>query len=459
MLPAKVFATNKKSIFDFHQGAKMSSTDPTILLNANNGNLASILSEDSSIFQFQGYATTDIFAVDNNAKTKPINQPANFGGQDTFRINKRGGRVHKMWLEIQITAATLAAATRAAYVNDLGAAIIESIAAVYASKTIHEWKGEACKAHARLMYHDVSREAYNAMSFAGLPPGIGGGEAQREALVTAAFTLFVPLDWFWFTQHEDYALTPEALASELEIVVNYRRLEQLVYARDTGTGLTQAIPFAVAPTISQARLCTQLIFEPHIQKARNLAGFEEQDGRLFKIADWEEQLRQPILASADPSTVYSVKLNNIRLDSQMLMFYLRSQAVDTPYAVDRMESDPTPTILTGGGSVAAMTPIISFRLLANGSTLVDTTTDLENRAIWRKHYWPGSQIGEPIYFIPFSWILRDLRNVTGFQNMANLGNVELEITVAAHPASYLEVRSVSHNAITQKKGDIVKILR
>lgn len=142
------------------------------------------------------------------------------------------------------------------------------------------------------------------------------------------------------------------------------------------------------------------------------------------------------------------------------MFFLRSNAVQTAWNVDRMQSDVTSSILPGGGSVAALQSITSFRLLANGSVLIDACTDIENRAVWRKMYWPGSQIAEPIYFIPWSWLLRDCKNVTGFQNMANLGNVELEITVATRAAaSLLDVYSVNHNVIQKKRGDIIKALR
>ena len=75
-------------------------------------------------------------------------------------------------------------------------------------------------------------------------------------------------------------------------------------------------------------------------------------------------------------------------------------------------------------------------------------------------YWPGSQIGEPIYFIPWGWLLRDAKNVTGFQNMANLGNVELEIIMPArNAASIVDVYNVCHNVIQKKRGDAIKALR
>jgi len=255
------------------------------------------------------------------------------------------------------------------------------------SKTIQEYNGEFLKAYCRLYYHDVYREAYNAMAFAGLPPGAGGGEAQREANASAAFILYVPLDWLWFTRFEDYALTPEAVSSELDVRIQYRALEELVYARVIATGaVVAADPFTTRPAITRAELCQQLIFEPHVQKGIHLSSFESRQGQLYKILDVEEQVNLAVAAAAG---TYTFRLDNFRLDSAFLMFYLRANAINTDWAIDRMQSDPTATILPGGGSVAALQQITSFRLLANGSVIVDVTTDIENRAVWRKMYWPG----------------------------------------------------------------------
>ncbi len=118
--------------------------------------------------------------------------------------------------------------------------------------------------------------------------------------------------------------------------------------------------------------------------------------------------------------VYTIKLDNFRLDSHFLMFYVRDSNIDTAYSLDRMQSDSTASILAGTPSVCAMQAITSFRVLANGGVIVDTCSDIQNRAVWRKRYLAGSQIAEPIYFVPWAWLLRDHKNVTGFQNMANL---------------------------------------
>ena len=79
--------------------------------------------------------------------------------------------MHKMWLRITVSAGVVAAANRAAFVDDLAANIIANCRFEYASKTLQEFKGDQIKFYNRLMYHDVAREAYNAQGYAGLPPG------------------------------------------------------------------------------------------------------------------------------------------------------------------------------------------------------------------------------------------------------------------------------------------------
>lgn len=436
----------------------MSGADVSILLNSQYGNLSALLASPQTLWGQRGYDTTNIFAVDNTFRTTPAGNEVTFGQQVRFRLRKRGGRIHKAWLRLTISAGVLNAANRAAFVDDLGAAIIQEAKLQYASKDIHTFQGEMVKMYNRLMNHDINREAYNAMAFAGLPPGAGGAEAQREALATTAFQLFVPLDWLFFTRFEDYALTPEALAAELELVIDYRALEQLVYARIIATGLVVAgDPFTTRPAITASELFTQLIYNPEPERNAHLMSFDTEQGQLFKILDTEVQLNQVIAAAAD---TYRIRLDNFRLDSHFIMFMIRGAAMSTNWNVDRMQSDTTATILPGGGSVASLQQLTSFRLLANGRVIVDTCTDIENRAVWRNIYFPGCQIAEPIYFIPFAWLLKDAKNVTSFQNMANLGNVELEIVMPVRTAaSQVDVFNICHNVIQQNRGDIIRSLR
>ena len=161
----------------------MSGSDPTQLINANHGNLSAVLSSANSLFMPKGFATTNIFAVDNISNTSPIGgTQVNFGGTDRFRLRKRGGRIHKLLLKVDIAAGAVAAGNEAAFADDLGALIIANARLEYASKTLQEWQGEPVKAYWRLLLHDVAREPYFALAWAGMPPGLTGGyEATRQA--------------------------------------------------------------------------------------------------------------------------------------------------------------------------------------------------------------------------------------------------------------------------------------
>lgn len=431
--------------------------DVTLLLGANFGNLSNMLSSPETIWHNRGYATTQIFAQDNTFNTDPVGNEADFGGQVRFRMRKRGGKFYKTWLNITTTAGILGAGQEAAYVDDLGAAIIQQVRLSYSSKDIQVYSGEFLKAYLRLMEHDIFREFYNARNLAGLPPG-GAFETARRTEVTAAQILLPSLDWLYYTRSEDYSLHPEALASELDLEVTYAALSKVVYARVTATGLTPvASPFSTAPTIATTRLYQQVIHPPVPEKNISLKTYEKDHGNIFKVLDIENQINQTVPLAAG---VYSFKLDNFRLDSQFIMFHMRDSLKDTAWAIDSMQSDTTPTVLTGGGSVAALQPITSFRLLANGGEIIRPVTDLENRAVWRETYLKGSQIAEPIYFIPWSWLLKDPKNVTGFQNLANLGSLVLEITVPVRTrASVLDVYDICHNIVQWKRGDVVKVLR
>ena len=441
----------------------MSGADPTVLNNAKHGNLAKILTSADSIWEPQGFARKNIFATDNTFSSKPTGQPANFGGTDRFRFRKRGGRVSRVWMKITASAGVVAAANSAAYVDDYGQLILEDVRIEYSSKEIQQYNGEFLKAYKRLMEHSITQEHYAATNFALLPPGAGGFEAVRQANVSAITVVFPELEWFYFTRSEDYAMTPEALSSELELVVRYRRLEQLVYARVTATGaLVGADPFTTRPAITESLLFTQLIHTPGPEKEMHLRRFDTPQGLLFKILDVEQQVRQSITALAG---IHTIKLDNFRLDSQFIIFFVRRVDIDTDWAVDRMQSSTTTTILNGGApavtdDTSALLPIASFRLIANGKAIVDPCTDVENRAVWRKLYWPGSQVAEAIYFIPFSHMLRDHRNVVNYQNLANLGSLELELTMPVSTSARLvDVYNVCHNAVQKKQGDIIRLLR
>jgi hypothetical protein len=452
----------------------MSSGDPTLQMNSKHGNMTQHYRSEESIYHVRGWKRTNIAVVDNSFYTKPIGREADFGQTDRYRFRRRGGRVGKTWLKVTISPSVLAVVAgpvgpvRAAYADDLGALILANARAEYASKEIQAYPGELVKAYKRLLEHDITKEHYNATNFAHIPPGVDANVEQiREANLRDGCVILPELEWFYWTRFEDYAMTPEALTSELEIAIDWSPLERIIYARNADGSIPVGDIFAPGgrPRITEALLYTQLIHVPGPEQDRHLRRFESEQGILFKLLDLELQLRQSFSNNAG---TYAFKLDNLRLESQFLLFYIRKGAIDQPWALDRHQTSTADTILTAAGatSTAALEPIISFRLIANGKVLIDPCTDTENRAVWRKIYFPGSQVSEPIYFVPFGEMLRDARNTVNFQNMANLGTVELEITVAqsvvhlgAPQNRLFDLYNVCHNVVQQKKGDIIRVLR
>lgn len=432
-------------------------SDPTGQLIANNGMTARVITGSDTVWEPKGFAKTNISATDNTHNHGPVGTTGDFGSYDNFRFRKRGGRVFNVHLNFRLTPGVFTAGTTGCYVDDIAQNILENVRIEYASKTIQEYRGEFLKAYNRLMYNDITREHYNARNLAGVPPGSAAELTARGAAVTAGVELHPHLSWFFFTRSEDYALTPEALSSEMILRVDYRRLEQCVYARTAGVAVVgDAFTAGNRPRITAATCYTQLIHLPGPEKSAHLKRFTSGQGVVYKILDVEQQLSVPVTNAAQ---VISIKLDNFRLESQFILFFLRSARINNNWDIDRMQSTVDASLIVGAGNVSALRPLTSFRLIANGKAIVDPCTDLQNRAVWRDHYFPGSNVSEFIYFIPFAHMLRDHRNVVSYQNLANLGSLELELTLpASADARLFDAYDVCHNIVQQKMGDIIRIV-
>lgn len=449
-------------------------SDPTAQMNANKGGIQALLTNpDVSYWEYQGYDATNIFVVDDLAKAEFLGKGiAQWNQTATARLRKRGGRVYQTWLKLTITnRAAPDAGVSAAWVDDLGANLLEQVEVRYSSKEIHPYSGEALKFYQRIMDNDIVKESYNALQLAGLPGVVG--ETIRAAYLSNApsplttvdasgnFKIWICLDWIWFTREARLALTTEALSSEVEVRFKFRQLSELVYSRNAGA--VPVNPWAVSglpPVIADMELVHQIVYTPVVETSNHLARFETEEGLSFKILDFSVQLANEL---GNAASVYKVKLPNFRLDCQFIMFVVRDTRINVPWSIDRGSSDTTATAFPGGGSVNGCLPIKRFRVTANGSLLKDWMEEIENRALMRKLYFPGSQIAGYVYFIPFSEALRDFLNVHGYQNLTNLGNLELELELDASPAGVLnrqcDAWSIDHNVIQQALGDIIRLQR
>lgn len=480
--------------------------DPTARINANKGGIAPLITTEVSIFEPTPYEAYNIFAVDDSALTEAIGQPAAFGQVVRFPLRKRGGRVGKTYVDVEINVPVTPVGgpggVTAAWVDDLGANLLEEIKVKYSSKDVHTYRGEALKFYQRIMDHDITKEHYNGNQLAGLP-GVNGEQVRSNtslgapsissmgALTAGVVKLRVNLDWIWWTKEDENALATEALASEIIVEIKLRPLQELIYSRLIGAPGTVADPFATPapiarPTITECTLHHELVFTPKVEASKHLARYENRRGLMFKILDFEEQLNNAIAWPNAPGGFASQKivLNNFRLDSQFLMFVCRDDRINTAWAIDRGSSDNTYSnvmngVVTSAAAVPGQTNLRQsgalvapkrFRVTSNGSTLIDWCDEFENRGIWRNKYFPGSQINGAVYFIPFAKKLREFKHVHGYQNMSNLGNVILEIEFERPPTALenrntdltgiiTDVYNICHNVIQMAQGDIVKALR
>jgi hypothetical protein len=104
----------------------------------------------------------------------------------------------------------------------------------------------------------------------------------------------------------------------------------------------------------------------------------------------------------------------------------------------------------------------SFRLEANGKRLFDNDSDLRNRTWVRRLYHPDAQPRDPIYTKSFSAAPEDTKNTTSFANAANLGVLELVLTIPDYPVNQgrvVDVMCHSYNIIQSRRGDAVKSLK
>jgi hypothetical protein len=451
-------------------------SDPTALINANKGGIQPLITTAVSLYEYQGYTASNIFVVDNTAAVDQISNVSTFNQTTRFRLRKRGGQMSQTWLKVAIQNSTPDVGSDAAWIDDLGAGLIEQLDVEYSTKKIQSYKGEALKFYQRLMDHDITKEMYNGLQLAGLP-GVAGEVIRKAYLkngVTAGVTsvdangqffIWICLDWLWFTKDLRVMLTPEAVSSEIEIIIKFRNLNNLVYCRNAGGATVD--PWAgsgVYPSIISTQIVHQLVFTPKVEASKHLSRFETTKGLLYKILDFEEQLSEPV--SNTGAHVEKVKLTNFRLDSQFLFFCVRDTRINTPWSIDRMTSDTTATAFTGGGAVNGVLDCVNqFRLSANGSELVGWQSETENRFLMRKLYFPGGQAAGAIYFIPFAQKLREFMHCHGYQNFSNLGTVTLEIdmkTLASNVGAagrQVDVWNVVHNAIQMAQGDIIRIQR
>ena len=431
------------------------------LVAAKQSQLAPVLIGQHSFFKPRGWEACQVFHMDENVPVQALDGVPSFGSQVRFRINKNKTLVAKPLLETVLAPAVLNGGRSAAYVKNLGDQILAQVQARYGTNVLQSYPGEFQYIWRRLSRNDVLIEGVNAQVLGGLPVG-GASETSRQTALTAGLTLFSPLEELYWWWNKDEYWMPEAHAQELELIITLAPLSQVVYS-DNGTN-----PFATAPAITSCRLISREVTLSAMEKRDRLARYETPDGVVVKFLDLERQENFRLAGTgAGGTAVYTIPLNNIRLDMAEMMFLVREDSMvagqpgaRNPWASDALESGSTNSTVTGA-SIQTVVGITSFRLLSNGQEVHRSITDLFNRTEVRPNYHPEAQIGDFFYTLPFALYPEDRKNVTGLLPASNLGNLELEITMpgfAAASPKRVDIYVHSHNVIQHRDGNAVRVL-
>ena len=473
--------------------------DYTAQLNTKFSQLGPLLIGPGSIFTPKHWNKSNINVIDETSVYTPVRAGTTFGQTARFTQPKRATLQTEYLLEITLSASTPAAT--AAYVNNLGDQILRRVVHRYGSAILHEYDGEYQQLWQRLTTNEVNEEGRNALTLGGLPLSVSGaGEAQRADALTNGLVLYVPLNRLWFSQHLDEAWMPEAYATEGELEITLQALDQLVYNAVVRPAVGGAVPSPFAapgnqPTVDGIRLITREVTLTVPEKLARLNYYETDRGLLTHFLDLERQPRVDLTGTGGAAPrEFRIRLDNIRLDMQEIFFVVRrglgaatpvdEAAVDDPWSGDNLEAPtfdtsafPATRVQSSLGAVyidtmlddvvgvaggAGTGGIVSYRLEANGKRLFDDQSELVGRAWVRRLYHPDAQARYPIYQISFSADPENTKNVYSFQNAANLGNLELVLTMQDFPADQAAVLDVwvhSHNIIQSRRGDVVKSLK
>lgn len=443
---------------------------------ANHGQLAPLLFDPSnSLHQVRGWERTNLYARDETEAIPSKGLVGSFGQRTTFVLNKKATLYGPIVVEYTITGGQVDdlhapaqgnnVGERAAWVDFRGDAMLAEVVVRYGGHILQRFDGDIQHLKQRLYRHQILTEGRDQAQRSGSQFPEQGAGFGRDLDLSLNHIVRVDLtELFWVNFPDEY-LTPEGLASEVELEITLRGLDSLVYSSD---GLSPFIGVnGVAPAVTAARLLPVTISLPDREKQLRLAQFETQQGHLIKHLDLEQQLNNAtnFVVPLAAATTFTVRMQNIRLDVTELIFFATNVRFDGAFAGDRYSSDAANAFQLAGQSPITDGPrncfeqIASFQLRVNGATIMQAQDDAYNRTIVRARYHPLGQVGDLIYVIPYAAEPENTKDCSGSQNYANLHNVELVMTFpVGSNATNVHVYGVSHNIMQLQKGDIVKSL-
>ena len=200
-----------------------------------------------------------------------FNGTAGYGKRVTAQISRNGDLIHRMWLQMTMSAVT---GTNAAFRDKAGLAAIKSVELEIGGQRIDKHYGEWMHIWNELSLPAGKKDGYEQLV---------GGEAPATTDTAAGRTLFVPLE-FWFCRNPGLALPLIALQYH-DVKVNIEFDELSVVA--AGTGLAGTL---------EARLWVDYVF------------LDTDERRRFSQMSHEYLIDQ-LQFTGDESTLSNIKLS------------------------------------------------------------------------------------------------------------------------------------------------------
>jgi len=458
----------------------MSSADSTSFIGANYGPLSKMLVGTLSVFGRQAYMKHSIYFEDYASRVVASrNANANFGDKITFQLNKTTSLQGEQVVEFTIQPGT-AAAGGAAWCNDLAYNLIESLDVRYQAHVLQNFNGDIMHYKRRKWENAITDDCDAALRNDRIAWGSANETAVLRALCDgggAPFKIWADLTELHFAKYFDQCLQPEALASNIEIDIKLRPLNELVVTGPltvvpilpsnigVGTNLNVIFPGGAnpPPTITNIVMIPRLFELTAAEHASLLKKHSMGQGFVMKFHDFEQQLRNPIPVG---TTIHRQRLNNLRLDSNHLFFWLRKREQDSQAPVlDRLSYDRSVSLVNGASVNGILSEVegdglASFQLEANGKIIVPAVDATYSRLKISRRVHKRKERDCMYYEHPWGVCVEDAKNAFNWQNLANLNNIELVLTFKAATVDpyELDVYSASENFIQYKDGSVRKTL-
>lgn len=421
-------------------------------------------SASHSMFVYDGWTTTTNMAF-RRRRLDAIGAPLNYGSTATYRLDRSAFMRGPLQLNIRRTGLTQPAGTvnntnYRCFVDFEGFAMIHSIEVWHGQNMVQRVTGE-------MLYHDFIKNMDDQEQSAvaelvhGLMPlgpttagAVTAGARTRVDAAQEPRELFINLRKLWFTANPRKYLLCTATATEVEIRITLRNLNEITQSTDA--------TYATGASVALAQLISFDVAVEQDEMAYLLSQTETDTGLNYKFNDVEVQLDVPLQAG---QTSYIVPLTNLKGACFDLDFALRynprgnilSNATYRDHAPIRGKvaggggsthlrnnawfgsTDSYWNTTTGGDASfngRDVYQVVDYHSFTTADIVVwDRCPDRYSRFYIFPTYYKGVVGNSPLYCLPLSMIPSDGTNCSGHKTISAMINPVLKLEWQA-PVDY-----------------------